>query len=196
MTSSDQTALPDDAKARAAARVGSSLDPGGLAPGRGAGDPGGLRLRRVQRRDHRPAAGGRPRRAGRPPGATWAGPWSPGRAGRSNSRWWPAAWPRRGGWTRSWPWGRSSGATPATTTSWPGSAPRGLQRVQLDTGLPVVFGVLTTDTVEQALVRSLPDATNKGGRGGPDRGRRRWPCCGVLERLASGGRVGFTVGGR
>ncbi len=43
-----------------------------------------------------------------------------------------------------------------------GECAAGIQRVQLDTGLPVVFGVLTTDTVEQALVRSLPDATNKG----------------------------------
>lgn len=43
-----------------------------------------------------------------------------------------------------------------------GECARGLQRVQLDTGCPVVFGVLTTDTVEQALVRSMDDETNKG----------------------------------
>jgi len=43
-----------------------------------------------------------------------------------------------------------------------GQCAAGLQRVQLDTGLPVVFGVLTTDTVDQALERSLPDDTNKG----------------------------------
>jgi 6,7-dimethyl-8-ribityllumazine synthase len=34
--------------------------------------------------------------------------------------------------------------------------------VQLDTGVPVVFGVLTTDTLQQALERSEPDETNKG----------------------------------
>ena len=34
--------------------------------------------------------------------------------------------------------------------------------VQLDTGVPVVFGVLTTDTLDQALERSEPDETNKG----------------------------------
>ena len=28
--------------------------------------------------------------------------------------------------------------------------------------MPVVFGVLTTDTLEQALERSEPDHTNKG----------------------------------
>jgi 6,7-dimethyl-8-ribityllumazine synthase len=43
-----------------------------------------------------------------------------------------------------------------------GECASGIQRVQLDTGVPVVFGVLTTDTVDQALVRSLPDASNKG----------------------------------
>ncbi len=30
------------------------------------------------------------------------------------------------------------------------------------TGVPVVFGVLTTDTLDQALERSEPDETNKG----------------------------------
>jgi 6,7-dimethyl-8-ribityllumazine synthase len=38
-----------------------------------------------------------------------------------------------------------------------GEAARGLQQVALDTGLPVAFGVLTTDTVEQAEARA-----NKG----------------------------------
>ena len=43
-----------------------------------------------------------------------------------------------------------------------GECAAGLQRVQLDTGRPVVFGVLTTDTVDQALERSEPDESNKG----------------------------------
>ncbi|HWE69377.1 MAG TPA: 6,7-dimethyl-8-ribityllumazine synthase [Acidimicrobiales bacterium] len=43
-----------------------------------------------------------------------------------------------------------------------GQCAAGLQRVQLDTGTPVVFGVLTTDTVDQALVRSEDDEANKG----------------------------------
>ncbi len=43
-----------------------------------------------------------------------------------------------------------------------GECASGLQRVQLDTGVPVVFGVLTTDTLEQALERSQPDDSNKG----------------------------------
>ncbi len=43
-----------------------------------------------------------------------------------------------------------------------GECASGIQRVQLDTGVPVVFGVLTTDTLKQALERSEPDETNKG----------------------------------
>jgi 6,7-dimethyl-8-ribityllumazine synthase len=43
-----------------------------------------------------------------------------------------------------------------------GECASGLQRVQLDTGVPVVFGVLTTDTLAQALERSEPDESNKG----------------------------------
>ncbi|MDA8342642.1 MAG: 6,7-dimethyl-8-ribityllumazine synthase [Actinomycetota bacterium] len=43
-----------------------------------------------------------------------------------------------------------------------GECASGLQRVQLDTGVPTIFGVLTTETVGQALERSEPDATNKG----------------------------------
>jgi 6,7-dimethyl-8-ribityllumazine synthase len=43
-----------------------------------------------------------------------------------------------------------------------GQCASGIQRVQLDTGVPVVFGVLTTDTIDQALERSEPDETNKG----------------------------------
>jgi 6,7-dimethyl-8-ribityllumazine synthase len=43
-----------------------------------------------------------------------------------------------------------------------GQCAAGIQQVQLSTGLPVVFGVLTTDTLEQALQRSEPDESNKG----------------------------------
>ncbi len=43
-----------------------------------------------------------------------------------------------------------------------GQCAAGLQRVMLDTGVPVAFGVLTTDTIEQALARSAPGAGNKG----------------------------------
>ena len=35
-----------------------------------------------------------------------------------------------------------------------GEAARGIQRVQLDTGVPCAFGVLTVDDMEQALARA------------------------------------------
>ena len=38
----------------------------------------------------------------------------------------------------------------------------GILRVALDTGVPVVFGVLTTDTLEQALERAGGSAGDKG----------------------------------
>jgi 6,7-dimethyl-8-ribityllumazine synthase len=43
-----------------------------------------------------------------------------------------------------------------------GQCARGLQDVQLRASAPAVFGVLTTETIEQALDRSRPDETNKG----------------------------------
>jgi 6,7-dimethyl-8-ribityllumazine synthase len=43
-----------------------------------------------------------------------------------------------------------------------GECASGLTRVALDHGLPVVFGVLTTDTVEQALERAGTGEGNKG----------------------------------
>jgi 6,7-dimethyl-8-ribityllumazine synthase len=76
-----------------------------------------------------------------------------------------------------------------------GECAAGLQRVQLDTGVPVVFGVLTTDSVEQALVRSEDDEDNKG---------REAAVCAlrmstVLDDVAAasaGPRLGFSVGRR
>ena len=123
MTSSDQTALPADAKARAAARVGTSLDPAELAPGRPRGlrvgfacaeFNGGITDRLLTAAlDELDAAGVR--------------------LGDVVVAWVPGAfelplvargWPPSGGWTPWSPSVRSSGATPATTTSWPASAPR------------------------------------------------------------------------
>jgi 6,7-dimethyl-8-ribityllumazine synthase len=43
-----------------------------------------------------------------------------------------------------------------------GECAGGLQRAALDTGVPVAFGVLTTDTIDQALERAGCKAGNKG----------------------------------
>jgi 6,7-dimethyl-8-ribityllumazine synthase len=75
-----------------------------------------------------------------------------------------------------------------------GECASGLQRVQLDTGVPVIFGVLTTETVDQALVRSEDDRTNKG-REAAD---AAVDTVTVLAAIPSGssGRVGFAAGKR
>ena len=41
-------------------------------------------------------------------------------------------------------------------------AAHGIQRAQMDTGVPVMFGVLTVNTEQQALDRSGPGEDNKG----------------------------------
>jgi 6,7-dimethyl-8-ribityllumazine synthase len=43
-----------------------------------------------------------------------------------------------------------------------GAVTSGVSRVGLDTGVPTIFGILTTDTVEQALNRSGLKAGNNG----------------------------------
>jgi len=43
-----------------------------------------------------------------------------------------------------------------------GQCAAGVQRAQLDTGVPVVYGVLTTETTEQALERAGGKGGNKG----------------------------------
>lgn len=43
-----------------------------------------------------------------------------------------------------------------------GQAASGIARVGLESGLPVIFGVLTTETVEQAINRAGAKAGNKG----------------------------------
>lgn len=43
-----------------------------------------------------------------------------------------------------------------------GEAARGLQDAQLSTGVPVMFGVLTVNTEQQAIDRSGPGIDNKG----------------------------------
>jgi len=40
---------------------------------------------------------------------------------------------------------------------------KGTAQVSLETGVPVLFGVLTTETIEQAIERSGTKAGNKGG---------------------------------
>ncbi len=43
-----------------------------------------------------------------------------------------------------------------------GEAAKGLAHVSLDTGIPIAFGVLTTNTLEQAIDRAGAKGGNKG----------------------------------
>ncbi|UJR80479.1 6,7-dimethyl-8-ribityllumazine synthase [Sandaracinus amylolyticus] len=43
-----------------------------------------------------------------------------------------------------------------------GEATKGCAQVMMQTGVPVIFGVLTTDTIEQAIERAGTKAGNKG----------------------------------
>ena len=44
-----------------------------------------------------------------------------------------------------------------------GECARGLQQASLETGVPIAFGVLTVETVDQALERAATGTGNKGG---------------------------------
>ena len=60
-----------------------------------------------------------------------------------------------------------------------GECARGLQRASLDTGVPVIFGVLTVNTPEQARARAAPGAANKGA----EAMRSALEMAALLERL-------------
>jgi 6,7-dimethyl-8-ribityllumazine synthase len=47
-----------------------------------------------------------------------------------------------------------------------GEAAKGIQSASLSTGVPIVFGVLTTDTIEQAIERAGTKGGNKGWEAG------------------------------
>jgi len=194
MTSSDLTGLPVDAKARAAARVGSSLDPKELVPGpcgpvrvgfACAEFNGGITDRMLTAALDELERGGCDL-------ATTVVAWVPGAFELPLVARGMAATGRLDAVV-------ALGAVIRGDTGHyefvAGECAAGLQRVQLDTGIPVVFGVLTTDTVEQALSRSLPDETNKGA----EAARTALDTVSVLrglEDLPSANRVGFAVGGR
>ena len=61
-----------------------------------------------------------------------------------------------------------------------GECARGLQLVSLETGVPVAFGVLTVNTVEQALERAATTGANKGA----EAMHTALEMAGLMERLA------------
>ena len=70
------------------------------------------------------------------------------------------------------------------------SVTAGLTRVALDSGVPVGNGVLTCDTLEQAIARSGAPGSDRGqGRGGDV--RRAGHRAGAAGSPGPGGRMGF-----
>jgi 6,7-dimethyl-8-ribityllumazine synthase len=64
-----------------------------------------------------------------------------------------------------------------------GEAARGIAQAASDTGLPIVFGVLTTNTLEQAIDR----AGGKGGNKGSDAAMTAIEMANLLKKLRSAG---------
>jgi 6,7-dimethyl-8-ribityllumazine synthase len=65
-----------------------------------------------------------------------------------------------------------------------GEAARGIGRVGLETGVPVIFGVITSDTMEQAMER----AGAKGGNKGWDAALSAIDMINMLKKITPGGR--------
>jgi 6,7-dimethyl-8-ribityllumazine synthase len=191
MTSSDQTQLPPDAKVRIAARVGHSLDvPAAATPGMRIGFAcaefnGGITTRLLTA-----ALDGFEEAGGDLADAIVA--WVPGAfelpvvAQRLAESATVDAVVCLGAVIRG-----DTGHYEFVA----GECAAGLQRVQLDTGKPIVFGVLTTETVDQALERSKDDPTNKG-REAALTAVRTSAVLTAVSSATTGSRVGFSVGGR
>lgn len=73
-----------------------------------------------------------------------------------------------------------------------GQAAQGIQQVALESGLPIAFGVLTTDTIEQALDR----AGGKHGNKGWDAAMAAMQMASVLDQVAAGVQRGSSPGER
>ena len=87
---------------------------------------------------------------------------SPGCRDLSRFRWCPGKWPSRGATTRWSAWARSSEARTGHYDHVAGEAAKGVANASVSTGVPVIFGVLTTDTVEQAINRAGGKQGNSG----------------------------------
>jgi 6,7-dimethyl-8-ribityllumazine synthase len=71
-----------------------------------------------------------------------------------------------------------------------GMVSSGVERVSLDSGVPVIFGVLTVDTIEQAIERAGSKAGNKGA----EAASAAVEMATLLPQLRGAGRVKPAVG--
>jgi len=67
-----------------------------------------------------------------------------------------------------------------------GQCAAGIQRVALDTGVPVIFGVLTTDDLDQALARCGSTSGDAPGNKGEESARTAVEMVDLLSRLPKG----------
>ena len=67
-----------------------------------------------------------------------------------------------------------------------GPAADGILRSQLDTGVPIVFGVLTVENRRQALVRSVRDGDVAGDNKGAEAAETALEMIAVLEQIRAG----------
>ena len=74
----------------------------------------------------------------------------------------PPGWPKAGGTTRSSPWGAVIRGSTSHYDYVCAEVSKGIAQTSLETSVPVLFGVLTTDTIEQAIERAGTKAGNKG----------------------------------
>ncbi len=192
MTSSDRTLLPPDAKQRAASRVGTAVDSSGDDPSPGRGIRVGLACAEFN--------GGITDRL--LTGALAALESAGGDLAEAVVVWAPGAFElplvaqalaRSGSVDTVVCLGAVIRGDTGHYDFVAGQCASGLQRVQLDTGMPIVFGVLTTDTVDQALVRSGHGDDNKG-REAALTAIRMVRALGDVTADSSGSRVGFAVG--
>jgi len=73
-----------------------------------------------------------------------------------------------------------------------GQAASGVARAGLDTGVPVIFGILTTDTIEQALERVGAKGTNRGA----DAAFAALEMASLLRQLKTSAQPGQEIGKR
>ena len=81
----------------------------------------------------------------------------------------------------------SSGVTPRTSSTSPDPPPRGSCSAQLETEVPIVFGVLTVENRRQALVRSVVDGDVVGGNNGAEAADTALEMIAVLQALRAAG---------
>ena len=86
----------------------------------------------------------------------------PGCRGPLRSPWWLPKWPRAGRYDAVIALGAVIRGSTSHYDYVCAEVSKGVAHAALESGVPVLFGVLTTDTIEQAIERAGSKAGNKG----------------------------------